>query len=307
MKILYFIIYALYYMIDFTTLTLIFLYYLKQKQRVILYYLLVQLFFNVIITIMSAEFFAKTFLRWYVPLDILWIRLANHGSIGAILYLLPLLIHKFLGKRMNLTKKIIFGFLTVSCFSIVFLPSFITPAGRGFTGIQSAIRFYLFAVIYLEIIYLEILCILSYRNVARQQARIILGYIITLFGLLILLIGIDFYRMFFHVWMDWEIITIAPFVLFLIDFASIFLFARLYFLKPFAPEEGVSDWFLNQYIITGREKEIILLLAKGLANKQIGAELDISEKTVKNHVYNIFRKAGVQGRVELLNKIREIP
>ncbi|HKM38680.1 MAG TPA: response regulator transcription factor [bacterium] len=50
--------------------------------------------------------------------------------------------------------------------------------------------------------------------------------------------------------------------------------------------------------LTAREEEVLLLLADGRSNKQIGAALDISEKTVKNHVTSIFRKIKVGDRTE---------
>ena len=50
--------------------------------------------------------------------------------------------------------------------------------------------------------------------------------------------------------------------------------------------------------LTDREHEILGLLARGLANKQIAAELGISENTVKFHVSSIYGKFGVTNRTE---------
>ncbi len=49
-------------------------------------------------------------------------------------------------------------------------------------------------------------------------------------------------------------------------------------------------------MLTARELEIIKFLADGLSNKDIAESLYISEKTVKNHVSNIFKKLGVNDR-----------
>jgi DNA-binding NarL/FixJ family response regulator len=43
-------------------------------------------------------------------------------------------------------------------------------------------------------------------------------------------------------------------------------------------------------------------IANGYANKQIACRLGISERTVKNHVTSIFKKLGVNARVEALVK-----
>ena len=53
--------------------------------------------------------------------------------------------------------------------------------------------------------------------------------------------------------------------------------------------------------LTGREVEILQLLALGLTNKQIAARLRISAHTVKFHVSTIFSKLGTTNRVETVN------
>jgi len=50
--------------------------------------------------------------------------------------------------------------------------------------------------------------------------------------------------------------------------------------------------------LTRREIEVLKLLAEGLFNKEIAYKLSISEKTVKNHVSNIFKKIGVFDRTQ---------
>lgn len=51
--------------------------------------------------------------------------------------------------------------------------------------------------------------------------------------------------------------------------------------------------------LTRREKQLIPLIDRGLTNKEIAAQLNISEKTVKNHVHRILRKVGVDSRIRL--------
>lgn len=52
--------------------------------------------------------------------------------------------------------------------------------------------------------------------------------------------------------------------------------------------------------ITLREKEILILLAKGNLYKEIATHLNISTLTVKNHLKNIYRKIGVSNRSEAI-------
>ena len=51
-------------------------------------------------------------------------------------------------------------------------------------------------------------------------------------------------------------------------------------------------------MLTRREIEVLKLLAEGLFNKEIAYTLSISEKTVKNHVSNIFKKINVSDRTQ---------
>ena len=51
-------------------------------------------------------------------------------------------------------------------------------------------------------------------------------------------------------------------------------------------------------VLTDREREVLVLVAEGLPNKQIGRRLEISEKTVKAHLTSIFRAIGVTDRMQ---------
>lgn len=50
--------------------------------------------------------------------------------------------------------------------------------------------------------------------------------------------------------------------------------------------------------LTGREREVLKLLARGETNKQIAASLYVDETTVKTHVQNILSKLGVKSRTQ---------
>jgi DNA-binding NarL/FixJ family response regulator len=54
----------------------------------------------------------------------------------------------------------------------------------------------------------------------------------------------------------------------------------------------------DRHGLTGREIEVLQLLAEGRTNRQIAAELYISAKTVSTHVSNILSKLDVSGRVQ---------
>lgn len=57
--------------------------------------------------------------------------------------------------------------------------------------------------------------------------------------------------------------------------------------------------------LTARETDILRLVAKGLSNRDIAAQLTISEHTVKNHLKNIFHKLHLENRSQLVRYVYE--
>lgn len=58
-------------------------------------------------------------------------------------------------------------------------------------------------------------------------------------------------------------------------------------------------------LVTGREIEVLRLIAKGLANKQIAAELAVTEATVKSHIAHILDKLDVPDRTRAVTLAME--
>jgi DNA-binding NarL/FixJ family response regulator len=58
---------------------------------------------------------------------------------------------------------------------------------------------------------------------------------------------------------------------------------------------------LSSEALTGRELNVLELLARGKSNKEIGVSLYISETTVKSHLRSIFRKLNVLSRTEAIS------
>ena len=57
--------------------------------------------------------------------------------------------------------------------------------------------------------------------------------------------------------------------------------------------------------ITKREREIIVLIADGLSNKEIAQQLNIATHTVKSHVHNIMEKLALHSRLQISNFTHE--
>lgn len=74
-------------------------------------------------------------------------------------------------------------------------------------------------------------------------------------------------------------------------------------LHAFLPRPAVEDGSFAE--LTDRERELVHFLARGLDNHQIAAHLEISEKTVRNHVSSIFAKLGVESRAQAIVVARD--
>jgi DNA-binding NarL/FixJ family response regulator len=61
-----------------------------------------------------------------------------------------------------------------------------------------------------------------------------------------------------------------------------------------------ADPLISVSPLTGREREIVLLLSNGYAALNIAAKLNLSHATVRNHIQNILRKLEVHSQVEAI-------
>jgi DNA-binding NarL/FixJ family response regulator len=68
-------------------------------------------------------------------------------------------------------------------------------------------------------------------------------------------------------------------------------------LREFA-RESPSAACNTDSLLTDREQQVLLLVARGLTNRDIGAKLVIAENTVKNHLRNILTKLHLENRVQ---------
>lgn len=66
-------------------------------------------------------------------------------------------------------------------------------------------------------------------------------------------------------------------------------------------DSALAEDLQNGLLLTRREQEILTQLTTGEPNSVIASRLHLSEHTVKNHMYNIFRKIGVKNRLQASN------
>jgi len=76
------------------------------------------------------------------------------------------------------------------------------------------------------------------------------------------------------------------------------------FLKSDTDEVDADAVVVGDIKLSKRQKQLILMLDRGLSNRDIAAELNISEHTVKVHLWRLFRRLGVKSRTQTLHFAR---
>ena len=71
-----------------------------------------------------------------------------------------------------------------------------------------------------------------------------------------------------------------------------------------AEQRSLPDWY---YELTQKERGIIKLILRGLSNKEIAAEINVAEQTIRNYVSTIYDKLGVTCRKEAVQVTRDLP
>jgi DNA-binding NarL/FixJ family response regulator len=73
--------------------------------------------------------------------------------------------------------------------------------------------------------------------------------------------------------------------------------------QPVDPDDHL-DWPGRAEGLTERESEVLVLLAQGLSNREIGTALFLGYETVKSYVRDLYSKLGVRNRVEAANWVQ---
>ena len=74
----------------------------------------------------------------------------------------------------------------------------------------------------------------------------------------------------------------------------------LILMEPLSEQHRTEVTIPSRFPLTEREQEIILCLAQGMTNKQIGVRLNLSVYTVKDHLKNVMKKTRATSRAGVL-------
>ncbi len=82
-------------------------------------------------------------------------------------------------------------------------------------------------------------------------------------------------------------------------------FCKVLFKTLAAGTTEYKDGRATQFDLTQRQRQLMSLVAMGLSNKEIAANLNLSEFTVKNHIYRVMKQVDAQSRHEAVSLIRD--
>jgi DNA-binding CsgD family transcriptional regulator len=278
------------YSIGFFSLTVLILAYLKSWWKVlkyIIYFLLTGTLQLVFLTYIEYRY--ANISIWFNS----YYGVINYGLESLNIIIFPLLVNVLFNLTFRRRIYFIFGILFLTGLGCIVIPFLLGVLNDG-TLIETLISYKIYRIVYIiAYLYSFLVFGIKIKNVSDVKERNF--YIYSAVILLVLASQ-----------------TIAPIIK---TFpGNLFIFATGYFYLNVLLLKNIVNRFLRfskhslketiDELVTSREKEILLLLAQGLANKDIGARLCISEPTVKSHIQNIYKKVGVSNRVQLLNSLK---
>jgi DNA-binding CsgD family transcriptional regulator len=134
------------------------------------------------------------------------------------------------------------------------------------------------------------------RAVRRLATPLVAGYLFMLLAFLVLQSS---------AWITWQVYLLVVAVTVLWQNGTFLVWLETVFAKTFttaAPMWSAEavDELAQKHNITQREREIVDLILEGRSNKEIESALFISPHTVKNHIYNVYKKLGISSRGQMI-------
>lgn len=284
-----------------SALTVKFLLFIKYRNRTLRNYLVLYL----IVTLLYCNDFTAMYSELFITNVMLKATLISLSGFFYVLFIfsisfyLPVFLHQLLENPLSSWKKILYGGLLGVLYiaSLVFIrkmPDFSVLLGDG--------------IFYLSVAY-GVITVRRFKsairvNALKKSSHVLFALVLLFYPLFVLetVFGNSFP---FHgdLSVNSSLILMSFYLLWSI--LSLFYAARYFFSSVTRDSAVIPSSFVEQYDISGREKTVLELVLVGKSNKAAAFELHIAQKTVKNHLYNIYRKVGVQSRVEMVNLVRE--
>ena len=149
----------------------------------------------------------------------------------------------------------------------------------------------------------QFLIIIHYLFAARGNKAQVLGRFAAPFGLLFL-VGYIIYV--FTAYSTF--ISLSPYLYFIangLPIVALWIYHQSQPLPVLSADAPKLTRFIEANALTPREADILKKIIRGASNKEIAGQSFISPHTVRNHIYNIYRKTGIKNRFQLLALFQE--
>lgn len=306
-----FLIHVLSLMFGCVTIALSLFSYLKYRSRLVKYY-------TIFLISLLAILLERTF-AYYRLASVL-----NGESLSAIfwgisclgwglsMYSLPLFTYDLLQLHLSEGKKLMFGMM--ACLPAISLVLYYT------LPYKIIILLIINLIILITLLYCLCLAVVLIKTVKARETRKIIKTFLIIFGIWAPLAFIDFRLLQVPSLQEAFPYGLMSIPVFYIAWNFFTLYYGYRYLEAFvlspvkevggnlsgeAVEKELESVFFEKYKFTSREREVILMLVKGYSYNRISEELNISFATARTHGYNIYQKAGVSNKVELVNLMKQ--
>lgn len=208
-----------------------------------------------------------------------------------------LLINSLLGKKLSNTQKIIIIFV---CFFQLTAITICSLSSAIY--LEYAVRASILLVIFYEVS----LAILNYKRIGNKDLKKAIHVFTRITLIFSPFFIFESFRTYIPLLKDVILLKMLslPAYFLAINLCSL-VFANVYFNSPaFIEDDKLTEFFIKKYSITEKEVEVIELLLSGLTYRQIAEKLYIANKTVDNHIQNIYKKLEVTSKIQLFNLVR---
>lgn len=310
MKNLVFLLYLVSYTTGIGTLTLLGLFYAKYKLAAFRYNLILELFFTLVLLSDTINFYFQVVINDSTELTLSLILLGFYFASAGMVFYFGKFVCAILNRELNKTSKVIFWSGAILTFSSLIALNFLRL--HNFLPGSVAIHSGFTATNIFTVVGIGGFLILLTAGLPEMDLKLrslIKGFLIPLFILMPASVLSNLYWYKVH---SKYPIAFSPVIYFLINILTCFFLYRYYIntsrvddgcLSPNSANEnplGFHEELIRAYNITGRELEILQMILNGYNNREIGQKLFISANTVRNHIYNIYKKLGIKSRYELI-------
>lgn len=310
MKHILLIYYIISFAFGFAGMLIYWLLYLRERTKIVRNYLI----FIIILTILNIPgaiaIYGISFVgsaNHYIVLSVSFI------AIALVCFYTPLFVLELVGKVYPLWQRILTALFGLTAVPAIILPLVQTQDSERQTAL---LTLYGNSSTFLLMIVVSVYCVVMIiLNVKSIQDAIFRKILITIAVLTLVFVPGFFMDAYYVPKQEMGIIpprfNLFPLYYLLWNFFSIVYAAEALLVKkiPILRQDSLSSENkkirLDQIGISDREQQILILLMEGKTYKEIASVLYVSEGTVKQHTHNIYQKAGVKNRAELIHLFTE--